>query len=85
MPYIKHSQRKRYDKHLNQLVCELADEGGLNYCITKLCIGWLTINGMNYRNANAVMGVLSCAAKELYRRAVAPYENSKLAENGDVF
>ncbi len=34
---------------------------------------------------NAVVGALECAKLELYRRMVAPYENGKIAENGDVY
>jgi hypothetical protein len=30
------------------------------------------------------MGVLESAKLELYRRKIAPYEDDKIAENGDV-
>jgi len=31
------------------------------------------------------MGVLECIKQEFYRRAVAPYEDKKKEENGDVY
>lgn len=32
-----------------------------------------------------ILGVLSCVQQEFYRRVVAPYEDQKCRENGDVF
>ena len=40
--------------------------------------------GLNYANANKLMGVLECSKLELYRRLIAPYEDTKVNENGDV-
>jgi len=34
---------------------------------------------------NAIIGALECAKLELYRRVAAPYEDDKIAENGDVY
>jgi hypothetical protein len=34
---------------------------------------------------NDVIGALECCKLELYRRMVAPYENTKIKENGDVY
>ena len=79
--------------------------------VDRLVLGYLDRVGMSYTNANAVMGVLDCAARELERRVtakgsaevwslsgslgnlrdtlyneqLAPYEDKKIAENGDVF
>lgn len=41
--------------------------------------------GARYEVYNAVEGVLSCIGQELYRRMIAPYEDRKKEENGDVF
>ena len=30
------------------------------------------------------MGVLSCVGAEFYRRVIAPYEDKKIIQNGDV-
>ncbi len=39
----------------------------------------------NYDNYNTVIGVLESMKLEMYRRTVAPYEDLKVQENGDVF
>lgn len=92
MPYIKKEDREKFNIDTGEYVYCIADElashivteGELNYIITKLCHGYLKKHGLNYKNLNAVHGVLSCADKELYRRVTAPYEEKKIAENGDV-
>ena len=38
-----------------------------------------------YAVYNRAMGVFDCAAREFYRRVVAPYEDKKIMENGDVY
>ena len=79
MPYIKQTQRK-----------ELAegrppqDAGELNYQITRLLLEYLKSKGEGYAVFNEIMGVLSCASQEFYRRWAAPYEEKKIKENGDV-
>jgi len=35
--------------------------------------------------AGDAIGALECAKLELYRRVAAPYEDTKIAENGDVY
>ena len=61
--------------------------GTLNYIISRLCDYWTQdIDGKaNYERYNAVIGVLECAKQELYRRQIAPYEDEKCEENGDVY
>ncbi len=58
--------------------------GELNYLITKACVDYLG-SRPNYALLNEVIGVLECAKQELYRRVVAPYEDEKRVENGDVY
>jgi hypothetical protein len=60
--------------------------GDLNFLITKLCQSFLEKNTfINYQSYNDVIGALECCKLEFYRRAVAPYEEKKIAENGDVY
>jgi len=40
---------------------------------------------VRYAHLNEVVGVLECAKLELYRRVVAPYEDQKMTESGDVY
>ena len=58
--------------------------GTLNYIITRLVVWYLGENP-NYERYNAAIGVLECAKQELYRRKIAPYEDEKCEENGDVY
>ena len=61
--------------------------GTLNYIITRLCDYWCRdySGEANYEKYNAVIGVLECVKQELYRRQIAPYEDEKCEENGDVY
>ncbi len=82
MPYVKPAFRT-----LGHPTAELiAFEGELNFVITDIINTWLTGHpSVEYRHYNAAIGVLECAKLELYRRMVAPYEDEKCAENGDVY
>ena len=84
MPYIRPEQRPSLDEALNDV--RPRDEGELNYCITRLCHRYLQSRpgGVRYAHLNAVVGALECSKLELYRRVVGPYEDQKIAENGDV-
>lgn len=58
--------------------------GELNYLITHLIGQYVQAAGHSYQTYNDVTGVLDAASKEFYRRTVAPYEDAKRQENGDV-
>jgi len=59
--------------------------GELNYMITKLVNAYLKEEDFNYQRINDALGALEGAKLELYRRVAVPYENSKIALNGDVY
>ena len=61
--------------------------GTLNYIITRLCDYWCRDwqGESNYAKYNTVIGVLECVKQELYRRQIAPYEDKKWQQNGDVY
>lgn len=87
MPYIPKDQRPPIDnllkgllEHIQSLPLEDQD-GALNYSVTKLLKGLYPAKYFNY---NRAMGVLSSIQAEWYRRDVGPYEDKKIAENGDV-
>jgi hypothetical protein len=81
MPYIRPCPARQIaDNELDGLP---NGPGELNYLITKLCLDYLGTE--SYSKYNEVIGVLECAKLEMYRRAVAPYEDKKIAENGDVY
>lgn len=85
MPYIKESQRGRLDLLINPLIIQLATahEGDVNYAITRIIDGVYGQGG--YAVFNRAMGVLECVRQEFYRRRVAPYEDQKKEENGEVY
>lgn len=81
MPYIKSEDRAAI------LIDEanIEDAGELNFFITTLINYYIDKNTKCYTTLNEVIGVLECAKLELYRRIVAPYEDIKILENGDVY
>lgn len=81
MPYIKKEDRPQFSS-LETIKPETAGE--LNYCITTLTTQYLQKEPVSYAKINEVIGVLECAKLEMYRRLAAPYEDTKMRENGDV-
>jgi len=63
----------------------LSNPGNLNYLISTFVNMYIDNKGLSYTNINEVIGVLECAKLELYRRIAVPYEDKKIAENGDVY
>jgi len=87
MPYIKAADRKPFDPLIEQLAGLMPETdfaGSLNYVISRLC-GELLKKQKNYARINEITGALECAKLEFYRRVAAPYEDRKIAENGDVY
>lgn len=58
--------------------------GELNYAVTTLIRDYVG-QPLSYQRINDVLGALEGAKLEFYRRVVVPYENAKMAENGDVY
>lgn len=91
MPYIQTKYRNVLDPHIEKLAAELNElqESGMqyyagcfNYVVTRLLT--LTVK-RRYMDMALAMGNLASIAQEFYRRVVAPYENKKCKENGDVY
>ena len=90
MPYISQKDRDSLEHQLMALSVRLTTRedgltGRLNYTISSLINRILEEKGMSYSAANEIIGVLECAKLELYRRVIAPYEDEKIDENGDVY
>ena len=82
MPYITQQRRT----HLSLYPEDGATTPGeLNYLLTQACVKYLRSHGTSYATLNAIVGALECAKQEFYRRSALPFENAKLAENGDVY
>jgi len=90
MPYIKQSDRSRFQVLLRQIEREhVGSAGDLNFLITMLCQAYMRYHHgeqpVGYKTLNEIVGALECAKQEFYRRVVVPYEDRKIEENGDVF
>jgi len=87
VPYIKMEDRPRYEEPLKELIGVLKSrpveniDGELNYIITRIL---KESYPLRYFNLNRAMGVLECCKLEFYRRVAAPYEDTKIEQNGDV-
>ena len=88
MPYIEKAMRSRFGTP--PATARPKTPGELNYCITMLVKRYIADNanldtGVNYTLLNEIMGALECAKIEFYRRAMIPYETTKIRQNGDVY
>lgn len=88
MPYIKIAQRHDLNDPIESLLDMLSigglQVGQLNFVLTRLVNGFVVRSGGNYAAHSAAHGVLSDVLMEHYRRRTAPYEDTKIIENGDV-
>lgn len=82
MPYIKNVERVSvgFPSHVAPVTA-----GELNYVITMICKNYFNDNGGRYQQINDIIGALEGAKTEFYRRVAAPYEDTKIKENGDVY
>jgi len=81
MPYIK-----QIDRHVAEDAAKLPETAGeLNYLFTRTIVNYIFIKHESYQTYNDIIGALEGAKLELYRRKIAPYEQKKMEENGDVY
>jgi len=84
LPYIKKERRKVFDDFLEKLALQVRSEGELNYCIYKLASLVIDRIGQSYSNLSMCSSAMEHAKLEWYRRKLAPYEDKKIEENGDI-
>lgn len=91
MPYIKKSKRgdiflsTKNGNAFNAIdIEEIYCAGDLQYAIAIMIKEYIKTKKLNYQTCNDIMGALAGAQMEFYRRTVAPYEDKKIEENGDV-
>ena len=77
MPYIKGEKRNAWGHAPH-------NAGELNYRITTCVLNYVVSQPKRYQTFNDAIGALESAKLELYRRMIAPYEDSKIQENGDL-
>ena len=82
MPYISnHNQRAKLDEIVEELGKVLKIDGDLNYLLYAYCKRHIKPSYNTYKN---FLGEISEVQAEIRRRLLAPYETSKIRENGDV-
>ena len=93
MPYIAKAHRKELDPHINRLAEIISERvqgdgfaGLLNYCCFTLALRTLKLmyGEVRYATHSLVCGVFHNITDEYYRRVVAPYEDKKAKQEGDV-
>ena len=96
MPYIKEDRRFHLDGCIDTMVdclkgkLVLPDDpkslsnilGDINYCFSRIIVR--VMGDISYSKIAMITGVLENIKQEFYRRAASPYEDKKLAENGDI-
>jgi hypothetical protein len=89
MPYISKRNKVRFEGALAELQSVIArdcvTDGELNYLFTRLSLMYVGSHGLSYATISDVVKSLECAKLEFYRRVAAPYEDAKIAVNGDVY
>jgi hypothetical protein len=79
MPYLTEAAKRRVESE------GATNAGELNYVLTLALTDYIHRKGLNYQTLNDAIGALEGAKLELYRRIAAPYEDGKIADNGDVY
>lgn len=87
MPYIPEKERRPIDTVLADLIKYVRTPGQFNYVISRLLehFVWTDSAGVGYAAMSRWRAAVTDAAEEFYRRVMAPYEDRKAKENGDVY
>ena len=86
MPYIAQDDRDDFTDFANEVAnVDLKTAGEIQYMIAIIVAEFMKNSDYRYQDMNNVMGALSGANLEFYRRYVGPYEDECIAKNGDVF
>ena len=82
MPYIEGWKRLHMDKVIKMMIqVDMKVDGDLNYVLYKFCKDHIRPSYNNYKN---YIGELEECVAEIRRRILAPYEDQKRFENGEV-
>lgn len=82
MPYINQAKRPDMDKIVRMMELNYVKaDGDLNYILFAFCKRYVKPSYNNYKN---FCGELRQCATEIERKILAPYEDSKIEQNGDV-
>lgn len=84
MPYISDADARKFEEGLEGLP-PAGTAGELNYLFTIIALEYVKAHGLRYAVLNDVMGALTGAQAEFYRRLVSKYEETKISDNGDLY
>jgi len=85
MPYVAGEDQNRVELEPTS-IRDAMTSGELAFQLTALSDRYLLNGeGLNFQSISEVLGALEATKLELYRRIVAPYEDQKIAINGDVY
>jgi hypothetical protein len=86
VPYIEKWRRDQLVENDYDLPSPTSP-GDLNFVLTRMCLKYIknVYGETRYTAINEVVGALECCKLEMYRRLAGPYEDSKAANNGDVY
>lgn len=82
MPYVPKEYRPQF---VPEAAVTPRNPGGLNFQLSVLLIQYVAKNGLSYDTINDISGAMTEALAEFRRRVVVPYENQKIAANGDIY
>jgi len=96
MPYIPETDRYGFvSSDFSEQFCRqeigimvgqaIRNGGDLQYMLAVAINEYLKKTGLRYQYCQDILGALDGASKEFYRIVIAPYEDSKIAENGGVY
>ena len=81
MPYITRQRRAAID-----VMGETpATKGELTYALYVLALRYIKLKGKSFDTLGDVVAALEQTKDEFQRRIIHPYEDVKMAQNGDVF
>ena len=90
MPYVTPDRREllvQFDAKNHRFVVNTLDitsPEDLAFVFYRLCQLYVIRNGRKFETLNGIVGVLETTKGEFSRRILAPYEDRKMRENGDV-
>ncbi len=84
MPYIPVERRAVFDAALAECARHIENEGELNYCIYAMSAMLIERIGQSYAKLSMCSGAMEHAKLEWYRKKLAPYEDEKILQHGDI-
>lgn len=82
MPYIEQKERPQFEEGLEKL--NPKTKGQLTYIFCMIVMKYVLSKKESYTNYSDALGALSDTDAEVRRRWLFPYEDKKIAENGDI-